>query len=149
MGTPVDFETNGTVREERGFASSTYLAFGVVVADARYRELDVEQADGVERAGDVLGDLADPSQRLLAQRARRNHTGGVARVDARALDVLHHAAEQHVIPVRYGVDVQFDRVVENWSTKIGLSGETRTASSMYSSSSASSSTTRIARPPST
>jgi len=56
--------------------------------------------------------LADPSQRLLAQRARRNHTGGVARVDARALDVLHHAAEQHVIPVRYGVDVQFDRVVE-------------------------------------
>jgi len=114
MGTPVDFETNGTVREERGFASSTYTSLSAsssptpVTASWTLSRPTVSSA----RAMSSVTSRTRASVSSPRRARRRRNTGGVARVDARALDVLHHAAEQHVIPVRYGVDVQFDRVVE-------------------------------------
>ena len=43
---------------------------------------------------------------------RRQRAGGVAGVDAGLLDVLHHPAEEELLAVEQGVDVDLDRVVE-------------------------------------
>ena len=53
----------------------------------------------------VVHDLADD---LLRQRRWRNHTGRVARVNARFLDMLHHAANVQLCTVVDGVDIDLD-----------------------------------------
>jgi len=50
----------------------------------------------------------------------RNHAGGVPGVDAGGLDVFHHAADEHVVLVGDGVDVQFDGVGEELVHEDGL-----------------------------
>ena len=66
----------------------------------------------VEAAGDRLGRAADPVDLLASERDRRQRARRVAGVDAGLLDVLHHAAEEELLAVEDGVDVDLDRVVE-------------------------------------
>ncbi len=53
------------------------------------RELDVHQPDDAERRSEPADDLAGLLQLRGRERDRREHAGGVARVDAGLLDVLH------------------------------------------------------------
>ncbi len=58
-------------------------------------------------------------------------------MDARRLDVFHHAADEDIVLVGHGVDIQFDGVGEELVDQNRLVRRTRTASSMYVSSSSS------------
>ena len=84
---PVAFDTNGTVRDARGLASSTYIVL------ALHGELDVDQAADAERLGDGGRLAADLGLDPLAERHRRDDAGRVAGVDAGLLDVLHDGAD--------------------------------------------------------
>ena len=55
---------------------------------------------------------ADLAQHLAAERVRRQHARGVARVDPGLLDVLHDAADPDVLAVAERVDVDLDRVLQ-------------------------------------
>ena len=105
-GTPVTFETNGTVRDARGLtsrmkmprpsrgtANCTFIRPRTPSSRASARAWRLDRFDGLRR-----------------QRVRRQAAGRVARVDAGLLDVLHHAADDDVVPVGDHVDVDLDRV---------------------------------------
>ena len=105
-GVAVALETNGTVRDARGLASSTKS----VSPDSAYWMLMSPRTptplrDRERRGPDALDLLA--AERDGRQRARR-----VAGVHAGLLDVLHDAAEEQLGAVVERVDVDLDRVVE-------------------------------------
>ena len=72
------------------------------------RELDVQQPDDPECGPEAADELAD----LRRVRRRRQHARGVARVDPRLLDVLHHGRDVRIGAVAEGVDVELDRALE-------------------------------------
>ena len=76
------------------------------------RELDVQQPDDAERRAEAADDAADVAVGLGVERGRGQHAGGVARVDARLLDVLHHGADVDRDPVAERVDVDLERAFE-------------------------------------
>src|SRR5262245_58894336 len=80
-----------------------------VVAD---RELDVDEADHTEGLREPARLAAQRLHLVLTERVRRQRAGGVARVDARLLDVLHDAADEHARAVGHRVDVDLDRFLE-------------------------------------
>ena len=102
----VALETNGTVREARGLASSTYK-----VSPASANWMLIKPRTPTPAAIASVG-AADPVDHLGAQGDRRQRAGRVAGVDAGLLDVLHHAAEIEVGAVVERVDVDLHRVVE-------------------------------------
>ena len=105
-GVAVALETNGTVRDARGLASSTKSDVG------RQRELDVDEPAHADALGDRLGRLADALDLLATERDGRQGARRVAGVHAGLLDVLHDAAEEQLGAVVERVDVDLDRVVE-------------------------------------
>ena len=56
--------------------------------------------------------LAQLVLHLARQAVRRQRAAGVARVHAGLLDVLHDAADQHVLAVAHRIDVDLDGDVE-------------------------------------
>ena len=105
-GVAVALETNGTVREARGLASSTYR---VSPASANWM-LSRPRTPTPRAIASV--EVADPVDHLVAQGDRRQRAGRVAGVDAGLLDVLHHPAQVELGAVVERVDVDLDRVVE-------------------------------------
>ena len=101
--TPIAFDANGTVREARGFTSSTYTSPSAI-ASWTFRSPTTPSA-GPEPARPRRA----PRR---ASRRRRQHARRVARVDAGLLDVLHHRGDVRVRPVAQRVDVELDRVLE-------------------------------------
>src|SRR5207248_9159739 len=88
---------------------------GLEYVDAPFqdRELDVQEADGVEVPGERHRLPRDFVDDLRGQAERRERGGGVARVDASFLDVLHHATDDVAFAVSDAVDVDFDGVLED------------------------------------
>jgi hypothetical protein len=72
--------------------------------------LHVHQAAHLERAGEQRGLAAQLALDVAGERMRRQAAGRVPRVHARLLDVLHDAADQHLVAVAHAVDVDLDRV---------------------------------------
>ena len=77
-------------------------------------ELDVHQADDMQRLRQFAGGRMDFRQNLFRQITRRNGAGRIAGMDARLLDVLHDRADDRLAAVRKAVDVQFLRVAEEF-----------------------------------
>lgn len=102
----VAFDTNGTVRDARGFASSTYSTSPCSAYWMFGQPLDADPAR------DRLGRFADAVDDLLAERDRRQRARRVAGMDPGLLDVLHDAAQVELGAVVGGVHVDLDRVVE-------------------------------------
>ena len=104
--TPVALLANGTVREARGFASSTKSSPS---ASASWTlSSPTTPSAGREPAHGVL----DRAALRRVSDGGGQHAGGVARVDARLLDVLHHRGDAGLVPVAERVDVDLDRVLE-------------------------------------
>ena len=74
--------------------------------------LDVHQADDFERAGQLEGVFANGVKQVLGDIDRRQHAGRVAGVDAGLFDVLHDAADDHVLAVGDGVYINLGRRLE-------------------------------------
>ena len=70
--------------------------------------LDVHQPLRAQRQRELRGVLDDAAEHSVGQVVRRIDGDGIARVDAGALDVLHHAGDQHVGAVGDDVDLQLD-----------------------------------------
>jgi len=66
------------LRDERDGTRGARIRLEDVDLPVANRKLDVQQPLGLQRLGDVSGDLADALERLLVERARRDHTRGVA-----------------------------------------------------------------------
>ncbi len=76
------------------------------------RELHVQQPDHAQRGPEPTDRLLDLRELLHAHRLRRQHAGGVARVDSRFLHVLHHGCDVDLLAVAERVDVELDRMLE-------------------------------------
>ena len=74
--------------------------------------LHVHEAHDVERARDIRGLPLKLRLHLRPQRMRRERAGAVARMNARLLDVLHHARDEHVLAVANGVHIGFDGIAD-------------------------------------
>src|SRR4029450_14080855 len=79
---------------------------------ALHRELQVQQADDTDPAGETTSDVLDPVELLVRERGRRDLARRVPRVDAGLFDVLHHGADEDIHPVTDGVHVDLDRAFE-------------------------------------
>jgi hypothetical protein len=89
---PVAFDTKGTVREARGFTSKHVDR---AVLDG---ELHVHETDDVERLRHLLGLVAQLVLGFLRQRVGRQRARRIAGMHAGLLDVLHDAADDHLLP---------------------------------------------------
>ena len=116
---PVALLANGTVREARGFASSTKTS------PSDDRELDVEEPDDAEGRREATDDSLDLGRGRGVERRRRQHAGRVAGVDAGLLDVLHDRRHVGVVPVAERVDVDLDRALEEAVDQDALLGPSR------------------------
>ena len=105
-GIPTAFDTNGTVRDARGFASITYRSSPVTANWMLIRPTTPSPSASLRRR------LLDLAQHLRAERHRGDDAGRVARVDAGLLDVLHDRADVDGLAVGQRVDVDLDRVLE-------------------------------------
>ena len=81
-------------------------------AIARHRELHVHQAAHVQLARQGARLVFDDGHGFAGQGEGRQAAGRVARVDAGLLDVLHHAANDHVLTVGHHVHVDLDGVAQ-------------------------------------
>ena len=104
--TPIAFETNGTVRDARGFASNTQIRSSFT-ASCRFSTPRTP-----ESARQPARDVLDLVELVVGERGRRDLARRVARVHARLLDVLHHRADEHVGAVGHRVDVDLDRAFQ-------------------------------------
>ncbi len=76
------------------------------------RELHVEEADHAEGARQARGDSAQRALVACRHLERRQHRGGIARVDARFLDVLLHTRDEDVASVGERIDVDLEGVFQ-------------------------------------
>ena len=106
-GSPIAFETNGTVRDARGLASITYSPSSPWIANWTLSSPTTPSARAIPP---VCSRIC--VEHLVAERVRRQHAGRVAGVDAGLLDVLHDPADPDVVAVAERVDVDLDRVLE-------------------------------------
>src|SRR5216684_3578113 len=81
--------------------------------------LHVHQADHVERLGQAPGVVADALEHPGREAYRGQHARRVARVHAGLLDMLHDAANDHVIAVGERVYVHFGGVFEKLVDQYG------------------------------
>jgi len=98
--------------DERHGARGARVHFEDVELVVLDRELDVHQADDLERFGERVGGGADGVEHLGVQGVRGHHHGGVAGVDAGELDVLEHAADDAGLAIADAVHVELDGVFE-------------------------------------
>ena len=75
-------------------------------------ELDVHEAHDIERAGELNRLAFQVGDDVGFERMGRQRAGRVARMHARLLDVLHDAADEHVLAVGDGVHIDLNRVAE-------------------------------------
>lgn len=66
----------------------------------------------MQRQSQLLGVIADDAQVIEADFVRWEHTGAVARVDTRFLDVLHDPGKHHSLAVSHRIDVHFKCVLD-------------------------------------
>ena len=81
--------------------------------------LDVHQATYVHGFGNAARVFLDGSQLLVGNVERRQNARGVARVDARKLDVLHNGRHECVSAIADSVGFAFQRVVQETVDKNG------------------------------
>src|SRR5690606_32942216 len=79
---------------------------------AFHGELDVDEAPHLQCAGEILGDREYVFACLFGEGGRRGDTGRVSGVHACFLDVFHHSPDQQLRAVEHGVDVYFDRSLQ-------------------------------------
>ena len=103
--TPSAFETNGH-RPRRARVRLEDVEAAVVE-----RQLHVEEPDDAER-GREPATVARTRRGRSRAADRREHAGGVARVDAGLLDVLHERRHPGLLPVAERVDVELDGALE-------------------------------------
>ena len=103
---PIALLANGTVREARGFASRTKTRPSAR-ASWTFRSPTTPSAGASRRTVSRTS-----LERSAAERRRRQDAGGVARVHAGLLDVLHDGRDVGLLPVAEGVDVDLDRAFE-------------------------------------
>ena len=89
-------------------AAETLLEGGIELSDQarEFVRMISRHAARLSRLTDDLLDLGG------VERRRRQHTGGVAGMDACFLDVLHHGRDPGVLAVAQGVDVDLDGVLD-------------------------------------
>src|SRR5271166_69579 len=102
----------GRLGDERHGARGARIDFEDIDDAASNRELDVHQADDVQRLGEFARLRAQLILDLLRQAGWGQGAARIPGVDPRLLDMLHDAADQHVLPVTDRVDVDLDREVE-------------------------------------
>src|SRR5499426_933982 len=85
-------------------------------------KLDVEEADDAKLPGKRARLFLDPVDLIVAQGIGRQCAGGVARVDARLLDVLHDAAHDHALAICDGVHVHLQGILEELVHEDGMLG---------------------------
>ena len=83
-----------------------------VGAQPRDGELDVHQSLHLQRTRQFHGLHLDLVDHRLRQAVRRQNARGVAGVNPRFLDVLHHAADDRPRAIAEAIDVDFGRVFE-------------------------------------
>ena len=103
---PIALLANGTVRDARGFASSTYTVWSATASCTFSRP--TTPSAGPRR----LTTCSTSSAFGQGERLRGEHAGGVAGVDARFLHVLHDRCDEHLLAVAESVDVDLDRVLD-------------------------------------
>ena len=108
----VDEREPGRLRDERNRPRRARVRFQHVEVALVQRELEVEEAARAEPAGERACELADLRLECRAHRRRRDDAGGVAGVDARALDVLEDGGDPAVVAVAQDVDVELERTLE-------------------------------------
>ncbi len=74
--------------------------------------LHVHQSHYAQLDGDTSGVLVDGGKLLVRNGHRRDHTGGVTRMDSGILDVLHDCGHEGVGPVGQGIGLAFHGVFE-------------------------------------
>src|SRR5690606_30794699 len=79
---------------------------------ALHGHLHVHQTYYTQLQGHGLDLLADLVLDVHGQRVRRQRTGGVARVHASLLDVLHDRADDYLLAITHGIDIDFNGAVE-------------------------------------
>ena len=114
--TPIAFDTNGTVREARGFASRTQNRSSLT-ASWRFSSPRTPSRRASRR---VMSSISSSSS--SREGGRRDHARRVARVHARLLDVLHHGADEDIGAVAHRVDVDLDRALEEPVDEDGMVG---------------------------
>ena len=102
----------GRLGHERHGARRARVGLDHVERVAQHAVLHVHQPDHAELERDRARRRADLVEHLVPERVRRQHAGGVARVDPGLLDVLHDAADPDVLAVADRVDVDLDRVLQ-------------------------------------
>ena len=75
-------------------------------------ELQVDEADHVEREREAAGVAADRVECGGSEIDSGEYAGGVTGVDSGLLDVLHDAGDDDIGAIAERVDVDFDRVLE-------------------------------------
>ncbi len=102
----------GGLAHERHRAARTRVDLEHVDCLVLHGELHVHQPAHAEAQRECARVLADPLDRLRAQRVGRNRAGRVTRVDARLLDVLHDAADVDALAVTHRIHVDLDSTFE-------------------------------------
>src|SRR5690606_29093405 len=74
--------------------------------------LHIHQADHVQRFGKAHGVVAHAVDVLFCHHKGRDHTGAVAAMHTRQLDLLHNAGDLDVVAIAGGVDVHFKGIFE-------------------------------------
>ena len=85
-------------------------------------DLHVVRPADLERPSELLGDLLEPREILLAQREGRQHQRRVARVHAGVFHVLRDGVEEHLALVRDGVNVDLLRIRDELGEHHGVLG---------------------------
>ncbi len=75
---------------------------------ALHCELDVDEALHFQGYRQLPGRSEDFLHRLVGDRRWRSHASGVSRVDSGFLDMFHHPADEQLVPVENGIDVDLD-----------------------------------------
>ena len=95
------------------------LSIAISARFARNGELHVHQADHFQGTRQLEGVVAHAIEQRLGNINRGQHAGGVARVDAGFLDVLHDAANDYVFAVGERVYVDLNGVFEEFVDQDG------------------------------
>ena len=103
-GWPITLATKGTVRLARGLTSSTYTSLPLMAYCTFIRPTTLSAQRDFTRSAVRAGQISG------AERMGRKRAGAVARMDARLLDVLHHAGDKDILAVAQAVHVDFDGV---------------------------------------
>src|SRR5688572_29035884 len=107
------------LRHERYGSTRAWIHLQHVNLAVLDRELDVDQPYDPEGFRKRHCMRAHHVEVALSDQIRRQHTCRIAGVDARILDVLHDAADNHALAVGDRIDVRLERILEEAVDKHG------------------------------